>query len=116
MDIFSWCSESTADPGPLRPTALRSLPALVWCCDLPEVVVECFLQTEVKMPQIDMVLIPEPEPDTRAVFVFDPTMTGPLMRGNGSVTFRCGRCKRVLLENVGLEQIQNIVFKCPKCS
>lgn len=68
------------------------------------------------MSQIDMVTIPEPPPDTRSVFVFDENFVGPLVQGEGSVTFRCGSCKRVLLKEVGLEQFQNIVFKCPKCS
>jgi phage FluMu protein Com len=72
------------------------------------------------MPQIDMVTIPEPPEGTRSVLVWSPAHVGPCIEGKGegkgSSTFRCGGCKRVLAKDIGLEQIQNIVLKCPKCS
>jgi phage FluMu protein Com len=71
------------------------------------------------MPQIDMVVIPEPVPETRTVFVFEDC-EGPGFQGKdegkGSTTFRCGSCKWVILKDVGLQQFQSIAFKCPKCA
>jgi len=63
----------------------------------------------------DMVTIPEPEPGTRTVLRWDPTIEGPLMRGVGPFSFRCGTCQRVLIETMGFDQIQSIVFVCPSC-
>ena len=68
------------------------------------------------MPQVDMLVIPEPEPGTRSIVKEGPELHGPIMRGKGQTTFRCGRCKRVLLEDIGSEQIQGLVFQCPECS
>lgn len=60
-------------------------------------------------------VIPEPDPDTRAVFIYD---------GEGTVVFRgcevglaliCGSCEAHLVEGISRESISNIVIRCKKC-
>ena len=62
-------------------------------------------------------VIPEPEPNTRAVFVFAGPPGVPFMVGDppGNVVMDCGSCGNVLTDGVGVEQLQGIVIKCPKC-
>ena len=38
-----------------------------------------------------------------------------LMRGRGHEDFPCANCGFIILENIDRKQIQNIVFRCPKC-
>lgn len=64
--------------------------------------------------QIQMAVIPEPEPNTRSVLMY----TGPgtvAAKGSGNVTMICGNCASPILENVKVAQFQNIVFRCNKC-
>ncbi|WP_423141720.1 Com family DNA-binding transcriptional regulator [Parablastomonas sp. CN1-191] len=70
------------------------------------------------MAQFDMMPIPAPEEGTRSVLALTPEAAaagGPMISGAGTATFRCGRCKRVILKDVGVEQVQEVVFQCPKC-
>lgn len=65
--------------------------------------------------EIRLKLIPEPDPNTRSVFIYD---------GEGSVAFRgtdiglalcCGQCGSHLTEGIRRENIRNVVLKCNKC-
>ncbi len=60
-----------------------------------------------------MLVIAEPAPNTRTVLV--PGFAGPVVKGAGSLDYRCGGCGATLLENVEFEQIRNIVVKCFGC-
>lgn len=60
-------------------------------------------------------VIPEPDPNTRAVFVYS---------GEGTIIFRgfevglalcCGQCKSHLVVGMKRKQIQNIVLRCKGC-
>jgi predicted nucleic acid-binding protein len=59
-------------------------------------------------------VIPEPEPNTRAVLVPAPRMS-PVIKGTGDIDLLCGKCKETLVEGIVEGQIQNIVICCPKC-
>lgn len=64
--------------------------------------------------QIQLHVIPEPEPNTRSVLLY----TGPGtvgVTGDGNVTMICGNCGSPLLENVKVAQFQGLVFRCNKC-
>ena len=63
---------------------------------------------------VRMIVIPEPEPNTRSVLLY----TGPgtvVMRGPGNVTMVCGQCNSPLLEGMKVTQVQNLVFRCKNC-
>jgi hypothetical protein len=61
-------------------------------------------------------VIPEPEPDTRTVFVEEDATNTVFMRGTeADVTWLCGACAAPLLEGVRLNQFANIVLKCGAC-
>jgi predicted RNA-binding Zn-ribbon protein involved in translation (DUF1610 family) len=69
---------------------------------------------ETNLPTVKARVIPEPPPNTRAVFAGD-TLTGPFMRGKGSTSYACGLCGNILIQDIIHGQVQNMVFKCPKC-
>jgi|SRR2546427_9313165 SEC-C motif-containing protein len=65
--------------------------------------------------EIALRIIPEPDPNTRAVLIYG---------GEGTIAFRgfdvglalcCGQCKSHLVVGMEREQIQNIVLKCKGC-
>ncbi len=66
-----------------------------------------------------LTVISEPREGTRSVIVFtpdspdddDPVMQGDVPRSS----FICGQCGRVLLKDIGITQVRNIVFRCPRC-
>jgi hypothetical protein len=60
-----------------------------------------------------MMLIPEPEPKTRAVLVTQPG--GRAITGVGPLSYTCGKCGNTLLKDVEFEQVRNIVIKCGTC-
>lgn len=60
-----------------------------------------------------MTVIPEPVPNTRSVLV--ATFDGPLIRGRGVCSYRCGKCGSTLFSNVEQGQLMDIVVKCFRC-
>lgn len=72
------------------------------------------------MPKIQMEVIPEPEPNTAAVFVLsEPNMVSKtpyaVISGSGDTDYICGGCRTTLAARVNRGQVINIVFKCPTC-
>lgn len=65
------------------------------------------------MAMITMKLVPEPLLTKRTVLV--ALRERPIMRGDGDMTFLCGKCLRPLLENVDFEQGVGIVIRCEPC-
>jgi len=63
---------------------------------------------------IQLMVIPEPEPNTRSVFIYTGEGTA-VMRGPGNVVMECGNCGVPLVDGVSVANVQNIVFKCPNC-
>lgn len=66
--------------------------------------------------KIPLTVIPEPEPNTRAVLVIQGDL--PAFRGEGNVDFICGNkeCGQILVESVGRGiWMKNLVIRCPKC-
>jgi phage FluMu protein Com len=59
-------------------------------------------------------VIPEPEPNTRAVLAPAPRVS-PAIKGTGNIDLLCGKCREILVEGIVEGQIQNIVIRCPKC-
>ena len=64
---------------------------------------------------LELIAIPEPDPNTRATFIYD---------GDGTVCFSgyevglelvCQKCKSPLVQGVPPERIQNLVIRCNKC-
>jgi hypothetical protein len=70
--------------------------------------------TKKRKRHIKLMVIPEPEPDTRSVFMYvgDGTVA---MKGPGNVVMECGKCGAPLVEGVPVSQIRNIVFFCQSC-
>jgi hypothetical protein len=66
------------------------------------------------MKRIHLRSIPEPEPNTRAVFFHKGPGT-VVMYGDGDTTFVCASCESALAENVWELQIRNIVLVCAAC-
>jgi len=65
--------------------------------------------------ELKLKVIPEPDPDTRSVFIYN---------GEGTIAFRgfevglaltCGQCNSHLVVGVRRENIKNIVIKCNNC-
>jgi len=65
--------------------------------------------------EVKLKVIPEPDPNSRSVFVYD---------GEGTIAFRgfdvglalcCGQCNSHLIVGIKRENIQNIVLRCKKC-
>lgn len=72
-----------------------------------------------KIPEItqsvELKIIPEPDPDTRTLFIYE---------GEGTVCFSgyeiglaliCGNCKSQLVVGIPKANIENIVIRCKKC-
>lgn len=65
--------------------------------------------------EIKLKVIPEPDPDTRSVFIYN---------GEGTIAFRgfdvglaltCGQCNSHLVVGIPRENVRNIVLKCNSC-
>ncbi len=65
-------------------------------------------------PHVKLALIPQPNPNTRTVFVYEGKGT-VVMQGPGKLVMDCGGCGVPLLQGVRIEQVQNVVFRCPAC-
>ena len=61
-----------------------------------------------------MTLIPRPAPDSRPVLT--SAFRGPLIRGDGDLSYRCGNCGDVLADSIAYEQVRNLVFQCFRCT
>lgn len=61
---------------------------------------------------VPMKAIPEPEPNTRTVFIGEVV---PLIKGAGDIDLVCGKCGETLVAGIDKGQIKNIVIRCPKC-
>jgi uncharacterized Zn finger protein len=59
-------------------------------------------------------VIPEPEANTRSVLIYEGEGT-VVMKGPGNVIMECGNCGVPLVEGVAVNQLQNLVFRCPNC-
>jgi hypothetical protein len=40
---------------------------------------------------------------------------GPVIKGNGNMTYLCGECETSVLETVEYKQVRDLVVKCNKC-
>jgi len=67
-----------------------------------------------KRRHLKLMVIPEPEPNTRMVFVFEGPGT-VVMKGDGNVIMECGNCGVPLVDGVPVGNLQGIVFRCPNC-
>jgi hypothetical protein len=64
--------------------------------------------------KVPLKIIPEPEPNTRTVFLLQGLF--PAFKGEGDIDKVCGNCGLILLEGVGRGiEIRNLVIRCPKC-
>lgn len=62
-----------------------------------------------------MVVIPEPEPETRTVLLVEqiPAIVG---QPPGTVNYLCGNCGVRLAEGIlNASQLQGLVIRCPRC-
>ena len=63
---------------------------------------------------IKLMVVPEPEPNTRSVLLYTGEGT-VAMRGPGNVVMECGNCGVPLIEGVPVGSLQNLVFHCQSC-
>lgn len=92
-------------------------------CESGKLYKDChFSHIKIKTPptiteEIRLNLVPEPDPNSssKAVFVF---------KGEGTVVFQgfftntalcCGQCGSHLVAGMGLDTVQNIIFRCNNC-
>lgn len=40
---------------------------------------------------------------------------GPVIKGNGNMTYLCSECENTVLETVEYKQVRDLVVKCKKC-
>ncbi|MFS8215611.1 hypothetical protein [Paenibacillus sp. S29] len=69
------------------------------------------------MKKIKLKIVPEPQDGKVTVFV-KPNNDDkrPFVVGSGSYKFACGFCDHILARGVEFKQVQNLAFKCPRCS
>lgn len=68
------------------------------------------------MPQQVLIVIPEPEPNTRSVLRSHADVLDTIvMRGNGDIDFICGKCSAPLGQGLQSGQIRNVVLFCKRC-
>lgn len=60
-------------------------------------------------------VIPEPDPDTRAVFIYNGEGTVAFTGYQVGLALTCGSCQSHLAVGIPRENIQNIVIRCKKC-
>lgn len=60
-----------------------------------------------------MTVIAEPEEGTATVLLNNSD--GPIFASDGSETYECGGCGKVLAENINIGQITNVIIKCGNC-
>jgi len=61
-------------------------------------------------------IIPEPQENTRTVYASNPDVL-PVIKGEtGDIDLACGNCGVILVSKITtIQQIENIVIKCPQC-
>jgi hypothetical protein len=57
-----------------------------------------------------MLVVKHADPTTQTIW--GNASDGPIFKSDGPVTFTCGRCEKVLLENVLLAMVQSIMIQC----
>jgi hypothetical protein len=65
--------------------------------------------------RIALKIIPEPDPDTRSVFIKTGDGTIIFQGYDTSISLDCGKCSAPLVVGLAPEQVVNIVFKCNQC-
>jgi hypothetical protein len=66
--------------------------------------------------RIQLMVIPAPEPNTRAILEAAEGLEILIMKGEGSnLVMECGACGAPLVEGVPVTAIRNLVFRCPRC-
>lgn len=71
-----------------------------------------------RIVEIDLVQVPEPEPGTASVLEVEPTPAADgfvFIIGDGDIDFNCPNCHRRLLQGIQPKQVIQVVFKCPWC-
>jgi DNA-directed RNA polymerase subunit RPC12/RpoP len=61
-----------------------------------------------------MRVISKPSDRTRPILAPTPNV-GPVIKGNGNMTYLCGECETSVLETVEYKQVRDLVIKCKKC-
>lgn len=64
---------------------------------------------------ISLKVIPEPDPNTRSVFIYDGEGTVAFTGYQVGLALVCGSCKSHLVVGILRENIQNIVIRCKNC-
>lgn len=69
------------------------------------------------MEPIALTIIPEPVDGTRTIFTAS-VQGGPILEGQllDVPDLVCGRCRTILVTRRSLNQVYDIVFRCPNCS
>ncbi len=67
--------------------------------------------TQIKLLKV----IPEPDPDTRAVFIYEGEGTVAFNGNEIGLAMACGDCQSHLVVGISENKIQNIVIRCKKC-
>lgn len=65
--------------------------------------------------RIALKVIPEPDPDTRSVFIRTGDGTVLFQGYNANISLDCGKCNAPLVVGLAQEQVINIVLKCNQC-
>jgi len=82
---------------------------------------ECH-EPKVKKPKVPEIiktdflkLIPEPDPNTRAVFIYSGEGTIVFTGYEVGLALACGGCKSHLVVGIPRENMKNIVIRCKNC-
>jgi len=74
------------------------------------------VKPEIKQ-KVSLKVIPEPDPNTRAVFILNNDEGTIVFQGfETQIALVCGNCSSPLVAGMNLEQIKNIVIKCNNCN
>ena len=65
--------------------------------------------------QIALNVIPEPDPNTRSVFIYDGEGTTVFTGYEVGVALICGQCKSNLVVGMRRKNIRNVVIRCKGC-
>lgn len=60
-------------------------------------------------------VIPEPDPNTRSVFIYDGEGTTAFQGYDSNLELVCGNCSSPLVSGINRNQINNIVIRCKQC-
>jgi len=64
---------------------------------------------------IRLKVIPEPDPDTRAVFIYEGDGTVVMSGYETGLSMNCGQCNSPLIRGLNRTQISGIVLRCKAC-